>query len=335
MAIVFVSSNKLADFLKISLEQLKQIEEEFDRIPDDKWELIKGKDYRVVNKVREYTQTGAHAIYLYLKAHPDFINPDPKDIKKWFVDKKKHTQRAFVDHKILGNSTSLIRRQDDYWLSVSDVIAILGTRRDYFNKIIKSLIAKNLMIQDIHYTRFAGSENVYISRLGIYNIAIGMRDLITQANRKEWCRDVAERISPQIDLIIKQIEARHKEIEWAKKLAKKRDKNLCKVTRMICHSLTVHHLYSEAYYPKIAASLSNLITLSSEIHNHFHQWMGGTNKPCTIEDFINYIFEYYPEHQSLLLWLEQQKVSLGSQQPVGSGSDHVLYLPLKRITENH
>lgn len=60
--------------------------------------------------------------------------------------------------------------------------------------------------------------------------------------------------------------------------------------------------------------------------------MGGFSKPCTIDDFIKYVLEYYPENRHLIIWLEQQKASLGSQVPMGKERKHVLYLPLQRVT---
>lgn len=60
--------------------------------------------------------------------------------------------------------------------------------------------------------------------------------------------------------------------------------------------------------------------------------MGGFNEPCTIDDFIKYVLEYYPENKNLIIWLEQQKASLGPQLPIGKGREHVLYIPLQRVT---
>ncbi|MGY2801368.1 hypothetical protein [Thermostichus sp. MS-CIW-25] len=341
MAIVYVSSNKLAEFLGISLEELREIEAYFDSIPDDEWELVEGKDYRVINKssgLREYTQSGAYAILSFLRSRSEQGRKYSTDtsistsIRNWFKEEYRKRQKALVDHRILENSSSLVRRQDQFWLSLQDVVTIFGTRTDYLKKALEIASKQSKLIKDVHYTRFGNDDTVYLSLRGIYELAKIMVEVLKQNHRKDWCRDVGERIEPQIQAIVKTIQDRQRQIERAKELARRRDKNLCGVTRKTASSLTVHHLYSEAHYPKIAANLSNLITIASEVHSHFHQWMGGFNEPCTIDDFIKYVLEYYPENKNLIIWLEQQKASLGPQLPIGKGREHVLYIPLQRVT---
>lgn len=338
MAVVYVSSNKLADFLGISVNELKEIEEYFDRIPDDQWELKEGRDYRIVNKrsgLREYTQSGAHTILSFLRFQEEQSHKSSGDIKIWFNQERRKKQKALVDHKILQNSSSLIKRQDQFWLSVRDVVKILGTRDDFFRKLVEITRKQGKLIRDIHYTFFNNDNTAYISLSGIYELANAMGQIIKQNHRKEWCQDVGERITPQINAIVKEIQGRQKQIEKAKDMAKKRDRNICKVTQRAASSLAVHHLYSEAHYPKLAANLDNLITIADEVHNHFHQWMGGFSQPCTIDHFTQYVLEHYPENTSLILWLDQQKETLGQQLPVGAGKEHVLFIPLKRVMENN
>ncbi len=338
MAVVYVSSNKLADFLGISLEQLREIEYYFDSILDDEWELVEEKDYRVVNKssqLREYTQSGAHTILSFLKSQAEQGNKSFGDIKNWFNEERRKKQKALVDHTILQNSSSLVKRQDQFWLSLRDVVIILETRTDYFKKVLEIASKQNKLIKDVHYTRFGNDDAVYISLLGIYEFAKIMQEVIKKKNRKEWCQDVGEQIEPQINRIIKEIQGRQKQIQRAKDDARKRDGHICKVTQQKASSLAVHHLYCESYYPALAANLSNLITVTHEVHSHFHQWMGGFSKPCTVDDFIKYALEYYPENSKLIFWLAQQKATLGPQDPTGKGKEHVLYIPLKRVTENN
>jgi hypothetical protein len=338
MAVVYVSSNKLAAFLGIDLEHLKEIEDYFDRIPDDEWELVEEKDYRIVNKssqLREYTQSGAHTILSFLKSQAEQGNKSFGDIKNWFNEERRKKQKALVDHTILQNSSSLVKRQDQFWLSLRDVVMILETRTDYFKKVLEIASKQNKLIKDIHYTRFGNDDAVYISLRGIYEFAMIMKEVIKQNHRKEWCQDVGEQIEPQINRIIKEIRDRQKQIEKAKDAARRRDRHICKVTQKMASSLAIHHLYSEAYYPNLAANPSNLITLADEVHSHFHQWMGGFNKLCTVDDFIKYVLEYYPENSKLIFWLAQQKATLGPRDPTGKGKEHVLYIPLKRVTENN
>lgn len=96
MAIVYVSSNKLANFLGISLEELREIEAHFDSIPDDAWKLVEGKDYRVINKssgLREYTRSGAYAILSFLRSRSEqgCKSSTGTSIRNWF--KEEHRKK--------------------------------------------------------------------------------------------------------------------------------------------------------------------------------------------------------------------------------------------------
>ena len=52
-----------------------------------------------------------------------------------------------------------------------------------------------------------------------------------------------------------------------------------------------HHLFDVSTYPKWAASPWNFFILTSELHDRFHSWMGGTAKSCTIFHF--WIWRYF------------------------------------------
>ncbi len=59
--------------------------------------------------------------------------------------------------------------------------------------------------------------------------------------------------------------------------------------------------------------------------------MGGNHKPCTIDDFIDFLHKYYPSSSKTIIWLEQQKLVLGNPQPLGKQKPHVLYLPASKV----
>ncbi len=115
-----------------------------------------------------------------------------------------------------------------------------------------------------------------------------------------------------------------KEIEQAKKFVKNtRDKKKCKISEKKAPgskltgtiSVAVHHLYSQSKYPHLAASTDNLITITTDIHNEFHAWNGGTHQSCTIDDFIKFVDERYPEADEARIWLNKKKQLLGTPQP--------------------
>lgn len=91
------------------------------------------------------------------------------------------------------------------------------------------------------------------------------------------------------------------EIIKAKSKAKTRDK-FCQVTNRKPDAanplmqLAAHHLYSVNKYPHLATVLENLITIDDQIHKEFHaNWMGGYDIHCTVQDFINFVVERYPD----------------------------------------
>lgn len=337
MAEIYVTCQELIKTLKISDQELINVERFFDSIPDDKWELSEGKDYKIVNKttgLREYTQSGAYTIARYLEATKN--QNVWQWIKEWFTHTKREIRRNFVRKKILDNSSSLIKRNDQFFISRADVIAIFGTRSGYLTKMLKyTQRTQHSLIKDQDYEGDDGRE--YFSLDGIYKLAQVFGECLTKKNRQDWCGDIGEVIKPQIDDIVAQIQKREKRIQTVMERAKKRDRQTCQVTRQRKNSvnklkLAAHHLYSESQYPYLADVENNLITLACDVHDQFHQdYMGGSNKPCTIDDFTSFIQKYYPSNTQAIIWLEQQKLVLGNPQPVDKRKPHVLYLPASKV----
>lgn len=339
MAEIYITSQELVKTLKINGQELVDIEEFFDSIPDDEWELVEGKDYKIVNKtngLREYTQSGAYTIARYLEAtrKPSFWDL----IKEWFLHTKREIRRNFVRKKIRDNSSSLIKRKELFFISKADAVVIFGTRSDYLAKMAE--YAKRMpksLIEGTDYETFVdGGE--HFSLEGIYKLAQAFKDCHTKKNRREWCEDVGEVITFEIEHIVSEIRKREQRIQTAMDRVKKRDKNTCQVTRTKSNrvdkvKLAAHHLYCQSDYPHLADVENNLITLTCEVHDQFHQsFMGGSQKLCTIEHFIDFVAKYYPSNTQVIVWLEQQKLVLGNQQPANRRKPHVLYLPASRVS---
>lgn len=343
---IWISSLKLINTLKISGEELLKIEKFFDSDPNDKWNLEEGRDYRVINQssgLREYTDTGAYAIAAYLEERHKTENKGFIGWIKELVRKLKgDVRKVFVREKILYNSSSLIKRSDLFFLSESDVVAIFGTRRDYFRKIFN--LAQNeeqplIVNEDYDDTYHEGMR--YYSLSGVLKLSKIFHRELTNKNRKEWCQDAGTAIFPFVKELIKHHEKRQARITQVKKAAKTRDKNRCKVTGanpannvVVPIHLAAHHLYSAAHYPHLAESVDNIITIRDDIHDHFHLVMGGKGKPCTIDDFIGYIKDHYPENLQLITWLHSQKAKIPSE-PLSKDAPIVLYLPPGRVMQNN
>ncbi len=336
MAKTYISAQDLINILKITSQELIDLERFFDAIPDDEWELEEGKDYRVVrsNGAREYTQSGAYTIARYVETTKKLSFWD--SLKEWFFHTREKIRKSFVRRKILDNCSSLIKRSDQYWVSQADAVAIFGTNIQTFRRMLEhTKTTDHPLIKGTHYEDFVDNGGIYYSLEGIYRLSLAFSSNLTMKNRRDECRDVGEEISPQVNDIIKMIEAREKRIGKAKEDAKKRDHKTCQVTgekpnRYKRFDLAAHHLYAANAYPHLADSVENLITISAEVHNRFHQeFMEGNHKPCTIDDFIKFVHQYYPDNHRVIIWLQNQKLKLGNQEP---RKNHVLYLPFSRVS---
>ncbi|MEA5447370.1 hypothetical protein VB780_02235 [Leptolyngbya sp. CCNP1308] len=338
MAVTYITSKQLILELNITSEKLIEIENHFDAIPDDEWELKINIDYRVVsgNGLREYTQSGAYTIARYLEATEKLSFW--QKVFDWFTQTRKKIRQSFIRKKILDNCSSLVRRRDTFWISRSDAVAIFGTRSDYLQK-MEEYTKKfdQPLIKGQDYDDFGNEGDRYFSMSGFLKLSRAFSGSLQKKNRQEECLDVGEVIVPQIEDIVKRIIDREKAINKAKSDAKKRDNKTCQVTavkvnRVETQQLAAHHLYSRSTYPHLADCIDNLITITVEVHNQFHDhYMGGKGKPSMPEDFIQFVQQYYPDNFGVVTWLENQKLKLGHQDPVDTRKPHVLYLPAARV----
>lgn len=339
MAELYITSQKLVETLKIATQDLIETEQFFDSIPDDEWELAEGKDYKVVNKttgLREYTLSGAYTIARYLEATRK--QTFWERLTEWFLHTKREISKAFVKNHILDNSSSLVKRNGQFFISKSDLVAIFKTRSDYLSKMAEhAQKAQRPLIKGEDYEDFIDEGGLHYSLLGIIKLSHSFKECQSKKNRQEWCEDVGREVNPQINDIVSEILKREKHTQSAMDKAKRRDANTCQVTgekknRVNKLKLAAHHLYSQNGYPYLADVENNLLTLLPEVHEQFHQdYMGGTCKTCTIDDFISFVQAYYPSNTRVVIWLKQQKMVLGNPQPVDQRKPHVLFLPASRV----
>ncbi|UIE36109.1 hypothetical protein [Leptodesmis sichuanensis] len=263
MAEIYITSKRLAEVLKITPEKLEEIENHFDAIVDDEWELTQGKDYKVVNQatgLREYTSSGAYAIAEYLEKTRQAGEKGLLGIiKKLFRLLKEDIRKAFVKGKILNNCSSLVKRKDYFFISEPDAIAILGTNKAYFRKIgeLAQKSDKTFLLKDTDYADFIQEGIRFYSLSGVEKLSQVMAQHHSKRNRRDWCSDVGKVIQPQVNDIVDQIIKREKSIQTAKDRAKKRDKSTCQVTlqkktKIASVKFAAHH----RVHPTFAMSIS-------------------------------------------------------------------------------
>jgi hypothetical protein len=336
MAEIYITSQKLLETLKISSQELIDLEDFVYSDLNTKWTLTLGKDYRVVSAegLREYTASGAIVIAECLKARTKTKdNWFKKRVQELIDTVKRNLQKTRVQERIVNNSSSLIQNNSYYFLSKADVVAIFHTRSDYLTEISKraSRNEATLLMQGEDYLDVP-DKGVYYSLSGMMKLAKVFAQDMTRKDRREWCSDVGDIVTPYMQSILKQIENRGQAIDLVVQQAKRNAGNKCQVTgrkgnRAEKVPMAGHHLYSRAEYPHLVACLDNIICISCAVHDHFHQYMGGSKVSCTADDFLRFVRLYYPENELVCLWLTQQKLKMGNQQPISTRDHHVLHLP--------
>jgi len=266
---------ELIQWLSISHKRLDEIVSFFDADPNDDWDLVEGDDYQFVNKekkLRNFSPKGAFKIASYIE----------KNEKRGIIYRFRE---FFTKHDAKLNKTvNHLQQRTDKPLE-------LGV--DFYED---------------------EKREFWFSESGIVMISKSMSETLTNKSRQEMCKMIVMEFPRAFKEIQEHLDDDTKqkiEIEKAKKRAKTRDKNTCQVTgqkpdKDVKFNLAVHHLYSVQKYPHLATLDLNLVTIKEEIHQEFHGNLGGFHQPCTIEDFIEFLHIYYPEHQGNLAFKLQK-----------------------------
>lgn len=308
-----ISDERLANLLDISVEQLYQIIESFDSHSDEQWELEKGKDFIYLNRstgIRCFSEAGAFAIAKYKDYHDD-INWVQR-VKEWITKHRQKVREAFVRQNIYQNIGSLVPKNDRYFISRQDTKDILRTNYTKLKEAFKAIQRSNLPLEfgvdfyDANNTRFYSLNALYrfSQALSFQDTRLREEDRVPVAlnekRRRDWCSTVEEVGNDVFTRIENQDQ---KELERTIRYVRRtRDKQTCQITgkkrtpATPTIKMAVHHLFSKEKYSALSADPDNLITIEQTLHENFHAWNGGTSVPCTIDDFIRFLNEQYPEH---------------------------------------
>ena len=307
---------ELVDALEISAKKLNEIIQFFDSDPDDQWELRENDHFVYLNKSldeRLFSEQGAYAIAKYMDENT------PKSIwariTEFITRHKEKIRNAFISKKILENSSSLTVRNSRQFLSKKDVVNIFCTSHARLNKAFEE-IQRSLNPMKIHED-FDDIDNVrYYSLSGFYKLSRHLGDKLTAKDRRSWCAAIEVVGDKTFKLIADEQTAWENKITSAMNAVKRRDNSRCQITgkkrdkfnKSI--NIVVHHIYSKKDYPHLAACQDNLITLTQEVHNDFHAWNGGFQKPCTADLLIKFVNMLYPDNYEVILRLTTIKKML-------------------------
>jgi hypothetical protein len=315
---------ELIQWLSISHKRLDEIVSFFDADPNDDWDLVEGDDYQFVNKekkLRNFSPKGAFKIASYIEKN------EKRGIfykfKEFFTKHDQKIRRSLARKLIFAeliDSGEIQVYQGVAMIHKQSLRRILETNGAKLNKTVNHLQQRTDKPLELGVDFYEDEKREFwFSESGIVMISKSMSETLTNKSRQEMCKMIAMEFPLAFKEIQEHLDDDTKqkiEIEKAKKRAKTRDKNTCQVTgqkpdKDVKFNLAVHHLYSVQKYPHLATLDLNLVTIKEEIHQEFHGNLGGFHQPCTIEDFIEFLHVYYPEHHgNLALKLQKTKKKL-------------------------
>jgi hypothetical protein len=315
---------ELIQWLSISHKRLDEIVSFFDADPNDDWDLVEGDDYQFVNKekkLRNFSPKGAFKIASYIEKN------EKRGIfykfKEFFTKHDQKIRRSLARKSIfaeLTDSGEIQVYQGVAMIHKQSLRRILETNGAKLNKTVNHLQQRTDKPLELGVDFYEDEKREFwFSESGVVRISKSMSETLTNKSRQEMCKMIEIEFPRAFKEIQEHLDDDTKqkiEIEKAKKRAKTRDKNTCQVTgqkpdKDVKFNLAVHHLYSAQKYPHLATLDLNLVTIKEEIHQEFHGNLGGFHQPCTIEDFIEFLHVYYPEHHgNLALKLQKTKKKL-------------------------
>lgn len=302
-----ITDKELSGALDISLDTLYDICEYFDRDPNDQWELI--QDFHFVwgpSQKRLFSPEGAVEICNYLEQNSGQRSTVSR-WKRWLLRRDRRLKGFMVTKRVTASlemEGQLVFKGGKAFLgsrACREVLG-LGTRQDVLNRAFQAVqrgadVEIEPMQLDVDFFLDEEDQKFY-SRSGLASVGKTLGTTLKQQHRQEWARVVAEYGPAALESIERREADRTKRVNEAMDRVRKQANRKCQITGRRCNAhgidLNVHHIYDKQSYPHLAALETNLIAIGNDTHRHFHQWMGGCDKSCTIEDLIRYVEEFCP-----------------------------------------
>ncbi|WP_242541420.1 hypothetical protein [Phormidium pseudopriestleyi] len=161
----------------------------------------------------------------------------------------------------------------------------------------------------------------FFSLSGLEKLSIELSLNLRSEQRRAYCRRVSEVAPPVLEFLAIAPSPTQEQISQAVNFVKSKNKKTCQVTgasrdkynKLI--EVVGHHLYDKNAYHFLSADPDNILTIDKRLHEDFHQWNGGTQKTCTIDDFIDYVEWLYPDKHELILTLHNKRIVLMIKSP--------------------
>jgi hypothetical protein len=271
--------------------------------------IIQGSVNRQV--IRIFSREGAIAIAKYLDIQGTVSRNALNQVFALFEQYRINQIDSIVRRSVYANSSSLVVKRQRHWLNIEDVVNIFKSNKSR----IKGAFA-NIQRSDnpmIIYEDFENTEKVYFSLSGLEKLSIELSLSLRSKERKDYCRRVREVAPPVLEFLALSPSPSEADIARAMRYVKTND-GCCQITGVARDKynnrgveLVAHHLYDQKNYKFLADETDNIITITKQISDDFHQWNGGFKKSCTIDDFIQYVEWRYPQKQKVILMLENRR----------------------------
>ncbi|MDB9313147.1 hypothetical protein PN462_08540 [Spirulina sp. CS-785/01] len=317
--VFYIEEISLAEALGIEHRELDEIvdflQKETDediRITESLHFVVQGYINRQQYPIRIFSREGALAVANYL----DLQGKTTKFSIKRVVELLEKYRIIRIDGKvrraIYRHSSSLVLRNERHWLSREDVARIFATSTSRLDKAFQDIQRSDSPMRinedfgDFDYASF-------FSLSGLAKLSTELSLRLRSKERRDYCKRVKEVAPPVVKILALSPSPSQQDIDRAVRYAKNRDE-FCQITgvtrdkyenRLI--KLVGHHLYDKNTYRFLADQPDNILTIAEYVSEDFHQWNGGNDKTCTIDDFIEYVEQKYSQKHEVILMLHNRR----------------------------
>lgn len=321
--VFYIEEIKLAEALGLNQQSLDEIVDFLQASADESIQLKEWLHFAIqnyVNKqpIRIFSREGALAIASYLDLRGDATKIALNGVIALLEQYSLNQIDGKIRRAVYENSSSLVYRNKRHWLSREDVVKIFMTTSSRLIRAFGDIQRSDFPMRiNIDFEDYDGLR--FFSLSGLEKLSIELSLKLRSEERRDYCKRVREVAPPVLKFLAIAPSPEPKEIDQAMNYAKNRDKKTCQVTGVVRDKynqrieLVGHHLYDQKTYHFLSAVPDNILTIDKKLHEDFHQWNGGTQETCTIDDFIDYVEWRYPEKHELILTLHNKQIDLRSK----------------------
>ncbi|MDY7051130.1 hypothetical protein [Limnospira fusiformis] len=323
--VFYIEEIKLAEALGLNQQELDEIVDSLQASADESIQLKEWLHFVIQNYVtqqqpiRIFSREGALAIANYLDLRGDATKISPNGVIALLEQYNLNKIDAKIRRAVYENSSSLVSKNQRHWLSRKDVVKIFMTTSTQLRRAFGNIQRSDFpMEKNIDFAENDDGLTLF-SLSGLEKLSIELSLKLRSKERRDYCKRVREVAPPVLKFLAIAPSPEPKEIKQAMNYAKNRDKKTCQVTGVVRDKydprieLVGHHLYDQKTYHFLSADPDNILTIDKKLHEDFHQWNGGTQETCTIDDFIDYVEWRYPEKHELILTLHNKQIVLRSK----------------------